>query len=76
MRSGFKRVLLFATLCEPSLPSAPVHVILQVRKLEWVAMPLLTRVQIPSLTSPALAGEFFTASVTWEAQAHTYMYKI
>ena len=64
------------TLSDPidcSLPGSPVHGILQVRILEWVAMPSSGDLPDPgiepmSLTSPALAGGFFTASVTWETQ--------
>ena len=46
--------------------------ILQARILEWVAMPSSRgssqpRDQPVSLMSPALAGEFFTTSASWEA---------
>ena len=55
-----------------SLPDSSVHGILQARILEWAAMPSSgdlsdPRMEPESLTSPALAGEFFTSSVTWEA---------
>ena len=61
--------------CSP--PGSSAHEILQVRILEWVAMPpnwdfpdpkiswVLRDVR--SLTSPALVGGFFTVSATWEA---------
>ena len=64
-----------------SSPGSSVHGILQARILEWVDMPSSTRSSQPSpppdlpnpgiepafLTSPALAGGFFTTSATWEA---------
>ena len=67
-------------LCDPvdcSLPSSCVHGILQARILEWVALPFSRdhpdpRIEPESLMSPALAGGFFTASVTWEAQ-HSHL---
>ena len=45
---------------------------IQARKLEWVAMPSSRDLPDPgiepaSLTSPALAGRFFTTRATWEA---------
>ena len=62
------------TLCSAmdcSLPGSSVHGILQARILEWVSMsssrgssrPRDQRDQTASLTSPALAGGFFTTSV-------------
>ena len=57
--------------CSP--PGSSVHGILQVRILEWVAMPFsrgsgsITRIKPASLMSPALADGFFTTRVTWEA---------
>ena len=57
--------------CDPmdySLPGPSVHGILQARILEWVAMS--SSRDLPdldgtsSLTSPALAGRFFTTSAT------------
>ena len=65
------------TLCDPmncSLPGSSVHVILQARILEWVAMPSCRGLPDPgikptSLMSPALASEFFTNSTTWETQS-------
>ena len=60
------------TLCNPvasSLPGSSVHGILQARILEWVAC--LPPGDLPdpgvkpvSLSSPALAGGFFTTSTT------------
>ena len=46
--------------------------ILQARILEWVTMPSSSgssqpRIEAASLTSPALAGRFFSTSATWEA---------
>ena len=63
------------TLCDPvdcSLPDSSVHGILQSRTLEWVPCPPPGDLPNPgikpaSLISPALAGEFFTTSATWEA---------
>ena len=54
-----------------SLPDSSVHRILQAGILEWVAMPSFgdlpnPGIKLESLMSPALAGEFFTASTTWE----------
>ena len=63
------------TFCDPtdcSLPGSSLHRILQVRILEWVALLPPRDLTHPgiepvSLTSPVLAGRFFTASITWEA---------
>ena len=67
------------TLCNPvdwTIATPPqvssVHGILQTRILEWAAMPSSRDLPNPgikpmSLTSPALAGRFFTTSATWEA---------
>ena len=60
--------------CEPmgcSLPGSCVHGILQARILEWAAVPSSRgssrpRGRIASLTSPMLAGGFFTTSSAWE----------
>ena len=55
--------------CSP--PGSSVHRILQVRTLEWVAMPSSREspgIAPMSVTSPALAGGFFTTRATWEAQ--------
>ena len=53
------------------------HGILQVRLLQWIAMPSFRgsswpRIEPASLMSPALAGRFFTTSTTWEDQTHGY----
>ena len=54
-----------------SLPNSSVHGILQAGILEWVAMPSFGDLSNPGikptfLRSPALSGEFFTTSTTWE----------
>ena len=54
--------------CSP--PGSLVYGILQARILKWVAMPSSRGCSWPwiepaSLTSPALAGRFFTTSTTW-----------
>ena len=53
-----------------SLLGSSVHGILHARILEWVAMPPPGDLPDPgiepvSLTSPALAGRYFTTSATW-----------
>ena len=52
------------------LPSSSVHWILQVRMLEWVAMPssrvFPNRDRTVSVMSPALTGRFFTSNTTWK----------
>ena len=61
-------------LCDPmdcSPPGSSVHGVLQAKMLEWVAISSSRgfsqpRNQTLSLTSPAMAGEFFTTSTTWE----------
>ena len=61
------------TLCDPmNLPGSCVHRILQERI--WSGLPFPSPGGLPdpgirpaSLTSPALAGKFFTTSTTWEA---------
>ena len=73
MLSRFSHVRPLATL---SLPISSVQGILQAKILEWVAMPFCRgsswpRVECRSLTSPALAGRFFTASAAWEANQDT-----
>ena len=62
-------------LCNPmdcSPPASSVHGIVQGRILEWVAISFSKgsswRIEPESLTSPVLAGGFFTTSVTWEPQ--------
>ena len=72
-----KSFQLCLTLCDPmdhSLPGSSVHGILQARILEGVAICfswgsswLRDQNQTLSLMSPALAGRFFTTSITWEA---------
>ena len=73
---------LYLTLWDPmncNPPGSSVHGILQARIVEWVAMPssrgpsssrspaLLQGTFEPAcLTSPALAGRFFTTSTTWK----------
>ena len=54
-----------------SPPGSPVPGILQERILEWVPMPSSKDLPNPGikpmcLTSPSLAGGFFTTSATWE----------
>ena len=61
-----------------SLLGSSIHGILQARILEWVVMPPPGDLPDPeiehaSLSSPALAGEFFTTSTTWETlSAHQF----
>ena len=64
------------TLCDPvdcRLPGLSSLGILQARILEWVAMPssrgifLTQELNLHLLTSPAMAGGFFTTSITCEA---------
>ena len=70
-----KLLQLCLTLCDPMdccLADSSVHGILQARILEWVAMPSPGDLPDPgikptSLMSPALAGKFFTTSITWKA---------
>ena len=64
------------TLCNTmdcSLPGSSDHGTLQARMLQWVACPTPGDLPNPgikptSLTSPALAGGFFTTNATWEGQ--------
>ena len=68
-----------STLCDPiacSPPGSSVHGTLQARILGWVAISsprgsLPPGMEPTSLTSPALAGRFFTTSATWEAPVDT-----
>ena len=66
---------LFCNPLDCSPPGSSVHGILQARILEWVAMPSYRGSEpgiVPApLTSPALAGRFFTTSITWKAQVWT-----
>ena len=79
MYMSAKLLQLCLTLCDPmdcSPPGSSVHGILQARILEWIAMPSSRSLPNPeiesmSLTSPALAEEFFTTSATWQAQKKT-----
>ena len=67
-----KSLQLCLTLFDPmdcSLPGSSVHGIIQARILEWIAMPPPEDLPNPgikpeSLMSPALAGGFFTTSIT------------
>ena len=63
--------------CSP--PGSSVHGILQARILEWVAVPSPgdlpdSGIKAVSLISPALEGEFFTTSTTWEAHIYKCVY--
>ena len=61
--------------CDPmdcSPPGSSIHGISQARVVQWVAISSPGDLPDPAtepafLTSPASAGEFFTASATWEA---------
>ena len=72
------------TLCDPvdsSLPGSSVHGILQARILEWIAFSspgdlLGPGIKPVSFMPPALAGEFFTTSTTWEAQFTLCEYRL
>ena len=63
------------TLCDHmdhSLPDSSICGILQARILDWVAVPSYSRsscsrIELVSLTSPALTSRFFTSCTTWEA---------
>ena len=64
------------TLCDPtdySPPVSSVHGVLQIGRLEWVAMPPSRGSCRPrdqthiSLASPAFTGGFFTTGAAWEA---------
>ena len=63
-------------ICSP--PGSSVHGILQARILEWLPCPPPgdfpnLGIEPVSLTSPMLAGRFFTTSATWEAPPFPYM---
>ena len=69
--SCFSCVQLFCDLVDCSPPGSSVHRILQVRILEWVAVPFSRDLSDPgskpaSLTSPALEGGFITTRLVWE----------
>ena len=54
-----------------SLAGSPVHGILQARILEWLPFPPPgdlpnAGIEPACLTSPALAGGFFTTGTTWD----------
>ena len=78
-----KSLQLCLTLCNPMggrPPGSSVHRILQ--QEYWSELPLPPaghlsdpRMERASLTSPALAGEFFNASATWEALTLPYYLK-
>ena len=60
-----------------SPPGSSVHEILQARILKWIAFPFSRWSSYPgikpaSLTSPALAGGFYTTSATWKLTYHVY----
>ena len=66
-------IWLFTTLWTYSPAGSSVHGILQVKILEWIAMPSFRGLPHPGieptfLASPVLAGKFFSTSTTWEAQ--------
>ena len=74
--SHFSRVWLFATLWTIA-HQAPLSMIFA-RQTYWSRLPWLPPGHLPgpgiepaSLTSPALAGRFFTTSTTWEAQHYS-----
>ena len=61
--------------CSP--PGSSVRGIFQARILEWVTMPssrgsCRPGIKPVSLSSPELAGGFFTTSTIWEAHIDTY----
>ena len=77
---SFKSLQSYLALCDPvdsGLPGVLVKGILQARILQRIVMPSFRGSSQPrdwwddvltmSLKSPALAGEFFTTSTTWEA---------
>ena len=76
-----KLLQLCPVLCDPmehSLPGSSVHGILQARRMEGLPYPppgifLAPEIKPESLTSPALAGGFFTIHATWEAQLSGYI---
>ena len=64
------------TLCDPTDCSPPGSSVCEIFQVEhWSGLAFPTPGDLPdpgiepmSLTSPALAGRFFTTSATWEAQ--------
>ena len=70
--SCFTCVQFFATLWTVARQAPLSMGILQARILEWLPFlspgdPLNPEIQHASFVSPALAGRFFTTSITWEA---------
>ena len=72
--SRFSRVRLFVTLCT-AVFQAPLSMGFS-RQEYWSGLPFPPPGDLPnpgikprSLTSPALAGEFFSTSFTWKAHA-------
>ena len=70
------------SLCDPmdcSPPGFLLHGMLQSRVLQWVAMPSSSQdlrdpgIEPAPLTSPALAGMFFTIRATWEAPTNWHL---
>ena len=61
---------------DQSLPGSSIQGILQVRILEWIAIPSLgdlpgLGIELASLMSLGLAGRFFTTSTNWEVNSVT-----
>ena len=74
--SCFSHIPLYATLWAVAHQAPLSTGMLLVRMLEWVAVPssrgsFRPGIKSASLTSPTLAGGFFTRSTTWDA--HTYI---
>ena len=70
--SCFSYVRLRVTLCTIAFQAPLVHGILQIRVLEWDAMPSFRGSSKPwikpsSLMAPTLSSSFFIISATWEA---------
>ena len=84
-RYSAKSFQLCPTLCDPmdcGPPASSVHGIIQ--EEYWSGLPCPPPGDLPnpgiesmSITSPALAGGFFTTSTIWKApdKRHMYMYK-
>ena len=67
--------LILCNSMDYSLSDSSVHGILKTRILEWEWVAIFPSgdlshpgIELMSLTSPALAGGFFTNSATWEAE--------
>ena len=77
-----KSLQLCPTLCSHgdwSPPGSSAYVILRARILKWVSRPSSSGysqpgIEFTSLTSPALAGGFFTTRATWEALSRILLY--